>query len=188
MGEEFYSVLKLVSGEELFSLVSVDDNDGDPLIILQNPVVMKTGSNNGNAYIKIKPWMEIPNDDIFIIKLDKVITMTEVKDENTIELYERYLNDDHHDFEIDGKVKISDKMGFISTVEDARKKLEKIFKGIKESQILIFNGSKAILPIFLKLVKLIKYAIINITKIYLQKPMGYVKKEIRTLCKQQRVT
>jgi hypothetical protein len=61
--------------------------------------------------------------------------MTEVKDENTIEFYERYLRDENVDIEIDGKVKISDKMGFISTVEDARKSLEKIFrKDLKDNK------------------------------------------------------
>ena len=35
MGEEFYAAIKLVTGEEIFSLVSVDENGGDPIIILQ---------------------------------------------------------------------------------------------------------------------------------------------------------
>ena len=135
MGDEFYSVLKLITGEEIFALVSIDENDGDPIIILQNPVIMKVGSNHVGSYIKIKPWMEIPNDDFFIIKLDKVITMTEIKDKNTIDFYERYLRDDDVDIEIDGKVQISDKMGFISTVDDARKSLEKLFrKDLKDNK------------------------------------------------------
>jgi len=135
MGDEFYAALKLVTGEEIFSLVSIDENDGDPIIILQNPVIMKINSNHIGTYVKIKPWMEIPSDDFFIIKLDKVITMTEVKEESTIEFYERYLRDDNVDIEVDGKVKISDKMGFISTVEDARKSLEKIFrKDLKDNK------------------------------------------------------
>ena len=135
MGDEFYSVLKLITGEEIFSLVSIDENDGDPIIILQNPVIMKIGSNHVGSYIKIKPWMEIPNDDFFIIKLDKVITMTEIKDKNTIDFYERYLRDDDVDIEVDGKVQISDKMGFISTVDDARKSLEKLFrKDLKDNK------------------------------------------------------
>ena len=79
--------------------------------------------------------MEIPNDDFFIIKLDKVITMTEVKNQKTIDFYERYLNDEDVDIEVDGKVNISDKMGFISTVEDARKSLEKLFrKDLKDNK------------------------------------------------------
>jgi hypothetical protein len=135
MGEEFYSAIKLVTGEEIFALVSVDENDGDPILVLQNPVIMKMHSNHIGTYVKIKPWMEIPDDDFFLIKLDKVITMTEVKDSNTIEFYERYLRDDNVDIEVDGKVKISDKMGFISTVEDARKSLEKIFrKDLKDNK------------------------------------------------------
>ena len=39
--EEFYSIIKLTSGEEILSLVSIDENDGDPLIILQNPITIK---------------------------------------------------------------------------------------------------------------------------------------------------
>ena len=34
MGDEFHAVLKLVTGEEIFALVSVDENDGDPIICL----------------------------------------------------------------------------------------------------------------------------------------------------------
>ena len=41
MGEEFHAVLKLITGEEIFSLVSVDENDGDSIIMLSNPVIMK---------------------------------------------------------------------------------------------------------------------------------------------------
>jgi hypothetical protein len=135
MGEEFYAAIKLITGEEIFALVSVDENDGDPILVLQNPVIMKMHSNHIGTYVKIKPWMEIPDDDFFLIKLDRIITMTEVKNSNTIEFYERYLRDDNVDIEVDGKVKISDKMGFISTVEDARKSLEDIFrKDLKDNK------------------------------------------------------
>ena len=32
MGDEFYSIIKLVSGEEVLSLVAIDDNDGDSIV------------------------------------------------------------------------------------------------------------------------------------------------------------
>jgi len=136
MGEEFYAAIKLVSGEEIFSLVSVDENDGDPIIILQNPVVLKMFTNYAGTYIKIKPWMEIPDDDFFLIKLDKIITMTEIKSKSTINFYHRYLDeDDTNDIEIDGKVTISDKMGYLGSVENARKSLEDIFlKDLKDNK------------------------------------------------------
>ena len=135
MGEEFYAAIKLVTGEEIFSLICVDENDGDPIIILQNPVIMKVINNHIGQYVKVKPWMEIPSDDFFIIKYDKIVTMTEVKESQMITFYERYLNDEDVDVELDGKVKISDKMGYISTVEDARKNLENIFrKDLKDNK------------------------------------------------------
>jgi hypothetical protein len=133
MGEEFYSAIKLVTGEEIFALISVDENDGDPIIILQNPVIMKIHHSDQGTYVKVKPWMEIPDDDIFIIKLDKIVTMTEIKDSSTIGFYNRYLTDDDSgEYGIDGKVKLSDKMGYVGSVEQARKTLENLYN-IKES-------------------------------------------------------
>jgi hypothetical protein len=129
MGEEFYCSLKLVSGEEIFSLIMVDENDGDPIIILQNPVIMKMQQTTNGIILKIKPWMEVPNDDFYFIKFDKVITMTEVTDNIAIRYYEKYLNDEPLESDSNGKVNLTNKMGYISSVEDARNNLEKIFKG-----------------------------------------------------------
>ena len=134
MGDEFYSIIKLISGEEIFSLVSVDDNDGEPIIILQNPVVIKIVIHHGNTLIKIKPWIEISTDDIYVIRYDKIITMTETKDKKIIDLYNNYVESNDEDtIDKSGKVDISTTMGYVSSVEDARKNLEKIFKGLKES-------------------------------------------------------
>ena len=128
MQEEFHGVIKLITGEEIFGLVSIDENDGDPVIMLQSPVIMKVFNNPTGQYVKIKPWLEIPEEDIFLIKYDKIITMTEVKNEQMIQFYDRYLSDDDFDFEIVGRVNLSNHMGLLSTVEDARKRLEEIFK------------------------------------------------------------
>ena len=128
MGEEFHAVLKLITGEEIFSLVSVDENDGDSIIMLSNPVIMKMMSSPTGQYVKVKPWLELPDQDLFLIKYDKIVTMSEVTDKQMIRFYTRYLNEDDIDFEIDGQVSLNDKMGFITTVSDARKSLENIFK------------------------------------------------------------
>jgi hypothetical protein len=130
--EDFYCVLKLVSGEEIFSLIMIDENDGDPVIILQNPVVMKTSHNHQGSYLKIKPWIEMSSDDFFIIKLDKVITMTESHDQGLIDIYNSYIIDDGSMTysSSNGQIKPSSKMGYISSVDDARNNLEKIFKNL----------------------------------------------------------
>ena len=139
MGEEFYSSIKLITGEEIFALVCLDENDGDPVLVLQNPVIMKVISTGGSYGVKIKPWMSIPGDDFFVIKLDKIITMTEITDENVIEFYNRYIEDDDDDMPLSqnssstsGKAEVTKNMGYVSSVEDARKTLEKIYKSNKD--------------------------------------------------------
>ena len=130
MGEEFHAIIKLVSGEEVFSLISVDStNEENPIIIMQNPVVIKMVNNPPAQYIKVKPWIELSEEDFHMITLDKVITMTESKDGKLIEIYNNFINDEPLElFSTDGCVKPDSRMGYISTVEDARKNLENLFK------------------------------------------------------------
>ena len=128
MGDEFHAVLKLITGEEIFALVSVDENDGDSIIMLSNPVIMKMLSSPAGKYVKVKPWLELPDQDLFLIKYDKIITMSEVTDKQMIKFYTRYLNEDDIDIEVDGQVSLNNKMGLLTTVDDARLKLEEIFK------------------------------------------------------------
>ena len=128
MGDEFHAVLKLVTGEEIFALVSVDENDGDPIIMLSNPVIMKMLYSPGGQYVKVRPWLELPTEDLFLLKYDKIVTMSEISDSRMIQFYETYLNDEDIDIELDGRVSLNNKMGLVSTVEDARQSLEKIFK------------------------------------------------------------
>ena len=131
MGEEFYSVIKLTTGEEIFALVSIDENDGDPLLVMQNPVTMKMSRSSRGMTLRVKPWMEIPDDDFFIVRLDKIITMTEVKDESMIEFYNSYLEEDTTE-DLNNpssqKTKLTNKMGYVSTVEEAREMLENLYK------------------------------------------------------------
>ena len=132
MGEEFYGVIKLITGEEIFATISIDENDGDPIIMVQDPVIMKVLQNPTGHYVKVRPWLELPEDNIFLLKYEKIITMTEVTDTQMINFYERYLFNDDVDIELDGRVQLNTNLGFISTVEDARKKLEELYKLNKE--------------------------------------------------------
>ena len=132
MGEEFIAVIKLVSGEEILASVSVDETGEEPIIIAHTPVVMKM-INNG-MYVKIKPWMELADDDMFVFRTDKIITMTEIKDEKIIKIYQRYVEEENEEDDISrllpsgGEVKPDQKMGYVSSVEDARKNLEEVWK------------------------------------------------------------
>ena len=134
MSEEFYSVIKLISGEEIFALVSIDENYDEPVIILQNPIMMSIINSPKGSYIKVKRWVELSSEDIFIMKFDRILTMSESKDAKLIAIYDNYIDSEGDSENIidmhtsNGKVKITDQMGYISSVEDARKKFEELFK------------------------------------------------------------
>ena len=138
MGDEFFSILKLVSGEEIFALVCVDESDDQPILILHNPIKMKTLSQmNHLNYIKVTPWMEHSEEDMFVLKMDKVITMIECHDQKLIKIYKQYIEekDEEEDTVIEsrskrGKIKLSGdpKLGYISSVEKKRQSLEDLFK------------------------------------------------------------
>lgn len=135
MGDEFYCTLKLVSGEEIFSLVSIesDDESDNPILLLQNPVTIKISQTQHGTIIKVKPWIDMSQDDIYLIRLDKVITMTEVKDKKLIDFYNKYLSDDDENvYTPGGKVNISEEMGYVSSVEKSREILEKLYNESKE--------------------------------------------------------
>ena len=133
MDEEFHSIIKLISGEEILALVCVDDNDGDPVITVKHPIIMKMIANSRGMYVKVKPWVELSDEEIFVIKGDKILTMTETKNKKLIALYNNYVNDDPEVPNFTGQVKPSEEMGYVSSVEDARKKLEDIFIGVNKS-------------------------------------------------------
>ena len=134
---DFHATIKLVTGEEIFALVSVDNSEDEPVIIMQNPVIMKVLSTGRGQMMKIRPWLEVPGDDVYIMKYDRIITMSEVKDKMIISMYTTYCDEGDFDFGtfVDESMKtdkrnqeVTKKMGYISTVEDARKKLEDLFK------------------------------------------------------------
>ena len=136
MGEEFYAIIKLVSGEEIFSLVMSDEVNDDTVIVLQSPVIINMFTSHEGSYIKVKPWVELSDEDFFIIKMDKIIYITESKDKKLINVYNDYISnpDDEIDIKIsNNRIQPDSSMGYISSVKDARKKLEDIFKGLKEN-------------------------------------------------------
>ena len=125
--EEFYGVLKLVSGEELFAKVSPCEEEYRTILILESPVTFETIPMKNQAYgaVRIVPWVKMCNETSFVVNMDKVITVTEVKDEEVIKLYERYLDDmsrdpKEQDFNRD--------LGFLPSIPEARVILEKLYK------------------------------------------------------------
>ena len=117
---EFLAAIKLVSVEELLSMVtSVHDENGDYLIV-ENPIeVEEVILSNKQAGAKVQPWMKFSREDQFVIPKEHIITIVEVAEEVEV-FYHMSLRKLNTDF-------ITDAKGKISTVDEARIKLNKIF-------------------------------------------------------------
>ena len=118
---EFLAAIKLVSGEEILSMVtSVHDENGDYLIV-ENPIeVEEVMLPNKQAGAKVQPWMKFSREDQFVIPKDKIITIVEVAEDVAV-FYHMSLRKLNTDI-------ITDAKGKITTVDEARIKLDKIFK------------------------------------------------------------
>jgi len=117
---EFLAAIKLVSGEEILSMVtSVHDENGDYLIV-ENPIeVEEVILPNKQAGAKVMPWMKFSREEQFVIPKEHVITIVEVAEEVAV-FYHMSLRKLNNDLVTDAK-------GKISTVDEARIKLDKIF-------------------------------------------------------------
>ena len=117
---EFLAAIKLVSGEEILSMVtSVHDENGDYLIV-ENPIeVEEVMLPNKQAGAKVQPWLKFSWEEQFVIPKEHIITIVEVAQEVAV-FYHMSLRKLNTDF-------ITDAKGKISTVDEARIKLNKIF-------------------------------------------------------------
>jgi hypothetical protein len=127
MEEEFYATIKMISGEEVFSKVCPCEEENRIILILDNPVIMKPViiRKYKLTALKVDPWMKLTDDTMFIVDMDKVITMTEVRDESIIRIYNKYIKDKNG---LTVKSELNSNMGFVSSVSDARISLEKLYK------------------------------------------------------------
>jgi len=134
MEEDFYAVIKLISGEEIFSIVCPSEEEDRLMLILNNPVTIElvVMKQMGMQGYKIDPWLKFADDDTFLLHMDKVLTISEVRDEETIEMYHKFLRQKENK---NPKNPLTSGMGHLSSVSEARKAFEKLYKSqdIKDS-------------------------------------------------------
>jgi hypothetical protein len=126
MNEEFYATVKLVSGEEIFSLVSPDEENGLEYLILFTPIkIIKHDLNKDYSYYKVEPWMKLTTENTFIIEKSRIITVIESFDEELINIYKRYINKGNN---TRGNYDLTRSEGYITNIKQARMILEKIYR------------------------------------------------------------
>jgi hypothetical protein len=127
MEDDFYCTLKLKTGEEIFCKVSATEEDDRTLLLVSNPIIVsEVKGRGGTVGYKIEPWLKTTKEDLFIINLQDVLTMTESSDIEMITMYQTFIR--QTDKENNNQAKLSRRMGYLSNVNDAKEILEKIFK------------------------------------------------------------
>ena len=125
--DDFYASIKLKSGEEVFARVAASEEEDRTMLILHTPVMFSEIKNKGGLVgYKVEPWLKTTREDMFIVNMDNVITMSESSDMEMIIMYQHFLRDSQKD--IKNQHKLNRRMGYISNVNDAKENLEKIFK------------------------------------------------------------
>jgi hypothetical protein len=127
MKEEFYAVIKLISSEEIFAKVCPCEEEDRTILILEDPVSIECVSIQKysiEAY-KINPWVKFTDETMFMVNMDKVITISEVKDDYMIKMYEKFVRSKNKK---PNKKNPSSNMGYLSSISDARISLEKLYK------------------------------------------------------------
>ena len=125
--DDFYATIKLNSGEEIFAKVAASEETDRTMLIVHHPIVIgELKGKHGVVGYKVEPWLKTSKEDMFIINLNNVLTLSESNDVEMIIMYQRYLRDSEDDRTPESK--ISKKMGYVANVKDAKIILEKIFK------------------------------------------------------------
>ena len=125
--DDFYATIKLKSGEEVFARVAASEEEDRTMLILHTPVMFSEIKNKGGLVgYKVEPWLKTTREDMFIVNMDNVITMSESSDMEMIVMYQHFLRDSQR--EMHHQHKLNRRMGYISNVNDAKENLEKIFK------------------------------------------------------------
>ena len=125
--DDFYATIKLKSGEEVFARVAASEEDDRTMLIIHTPVTFSEIKNKGGLIgYKVEPWLKTTREDMFLINMDNVITMSESSDMEMIVMYQHFLRDSQR--EMHHQHKLNRRMGYISNVKDAKENLEKIFK------------------------------------------------------------
>ena len=130
--DDFYATVKFKSGEEIFAKVAASEEEDRTMLVISSPIVVEElKSKRGVVGYKIEPWLKTTTDDMFIVNLNDILTMSESSDIEMIMMYQDYLRSS--DREKKDQSNISRKMGYLGTVNDTKELLEKIFKKSSES-------------------------------------------------------
>ena len=124
MEDDFYATLKLKSGEEVFALVVASEEENRTMLVVHNPVIITAiKAKESVVGYRLEPWLKTTREDMFVINMDNIITLSESMDPEMIMMHQNFSKESNGF----SKSKMNRKMGYLSDVNQAKKVLEKIY-------------------------------------------------------------
>ena len=124
MEDDFYATLKLKSGEEVFALVVASEEENRTMLVVHNPVIITAiKAKESIVGYRLEPWLKTTREDMFVINMDNIITLSESMDPEMIMMHQNFSKESNGF----SKSKMNRKMGYLSNVNEAKKVLEKIY-------------------------------------------------------------
>ena len=124
--EDFYATVKLKTGEEIFARVAASEEEDKTMLIISNPIIIsEIKGRSGIVGYKVEPWLKTTSEDLFLINIEDVLTLSESSDIEMIMVYQNYTRQSKKEGNYS---KINRRMGYLANVNDAKEILEKIFK------------------------------------------------------------
>ena len=124
--DDFYSTIKLKTGEEIFCKVAATEEEDRTLLLITNPIIVsEIKGRTGVVGYKLEPWLKTTTEDMFVLNIEDVLTMSESSDIDMILMYQNYVRQSTKD---GNQSKINRRMGYIANVNDAKEILEKLYK------------------------------------------------------------
>ncbi len=122
--DNFYATIKFKSGEEIFAQITASEEEDRTMLLVSNPITVEEVRMKGRTCgYKFEPWLKTTKEDLFVIDLDNVLTMSESADVEMICYYQDFIRRHNKD----SNTKLDRKMGHLGSVNDAKKLLEELF-------------------------------------------------------------
>ena len=94
MEDDFYATIKFKNGEEIFAKVAASEEEDRTMLILSNPVMAtEVKAKGGLVGYKVEPWLKTTKEDMFIINMTDVLTISESNDVHMISMFQQFVQD-----------------------------------------------------------------------------------------------
>ena len=131
--DDFYCTVKLKSGEEIFAKVAASEEEDRTMLLVSHPIIVnEIKGRMGVVGYKIEPWLKTTTDDMFVVNLEDVLTMSESTDIEMIMMYQDYIRSSESDKNATNQSSLDRKMGRLGNVNDVKEILEKIYNKTQE--------------------------------------------------------